>query len=93
MIISGVLPIIAVENLFHSKTFSLNNPLQSLCEKESIEFVGMYNYNYKQTGLFQSDGLHLSTVGVTKFCRLLSEVVQSSGKTNDIVTDDTGTAR
>ena len=91
--ISGVLPRISADNLFYSKAFSLNNRLQSLCREEGIEFIDMWNDFYRQTGLFQSDGLHLSAVGAARFGRLLSKAVRSFWAKNVAGPDITETAR
>lgn len=50
---------------------------------QGIEFVDIWNYLYKQTGLFQNDGLHLSAVGVARFGRLISEAVWNFWAKND----------
>ena len=76
IMISGVLPRVAADNVFYSKAFSLNNRLETLCKEHGIEFVNMWNDFYNKTGLFQEDGLHLSSVGAARFGRLLSEAVR-----------------
>ncbi len=46
--ISGVLPRFVVDDLFYSKTFSLNNYLRNLCKDHGVEFVDMWNNFYKR---------------------------------------------
>ena len=75
--ISGVLPRIAADNSFYSKAFSLNNRLRNLCKDHDVEFVDMWNDFYNRTGLYHTDGLHLSAVGAARFGRLLSGAVRS----------------
>ena len=93
IIISGVLPRIDADNLFYSKAFSLNNRLQSLCKEQGIEFLNMWNDFYKQSGLFQRDGLHLSAVGAARYGRLLNEAVRGFWAKNGTGTDATENAR
>ena len=76
IMISGVLPRIAADDLFYSKAFSLNSRLRNLCKDHGVEFVDMWNDFYNQNGLFHTDGLHLSAVGAARFGRLLSESVR-----------------
>ena len=85
VMISGVLPRIAADDLFYSKAFSLNNRLRNLCKDHGVEFVDMWNDFYNRTGLFHSDGLHLSAVGAARFGRLLSEAVRSFWAKNGTV--------
>ncbi len=77
IMISGVLPRVAADNLFYSKAFSLNNRLRNLCKDQGVEFVNMWNDFYNQSGLYHTDGLHLSAVGAARFGRLLNEAVRS----------------
>ena len=90
--ISGVLPRVAADDLFYSKAFSLNNRLRNLCKDHGVEFVDMWNDFYNRTGLFHSDGLHLSAVGAARFGRLLSEAVRSFWAKNG-AGSDTDTAQ
>ena len=53
----------------------------------------MWNDFYKQSGLFQSDGLHLSAVGAARYGRLLNEAVRDFWTKNGAGTDATETAR
>ncbi len=62
IMISGVLSRIAADNVFYSKTFSLNHHLETICKQHGIEFVNMWNDIYNNPGLFKEDGLHLSPV-------------------------------
>jgi hypothetical protein len=93
IIISGVLPRIAAEDLFYSKAFSLNNRLRNLCKDHGVEFVDAWNDFYNRTGLFHSDGLHLSAVGAARFGRLLSEAVRSFWAKNGAGSDVNETAQ
>ena len=71
-IVSGILPRIGAESQFYSKAFSTNNRLRSLCSKENIEFVNLWDHFYDQHTLFHSDGLHLNDIGSARFGRLLN---------------------
>ena len=93
IIISGVLPKIAADNVFYSKAFSLNNRLKSLCREQGVEFVDMWNDFYNRTGLFQNDGLHLSAVGAARFGRIISETVRSFWAKNGAGPNATATTR
>ncbi len=76
IIISGVLPRIAADNVLYSKAFSLNNCLEILCKEHGIKFVNMCNNFYNWTGMPKEDGLHLPPVGGARFGRLLREAVR-----------------
>ena len=93
IMLSGVLPRIDADNVFYSKAFSLNNRLQTLCKEQGIEYVNMWNDFYKQSGLFQKDGLHLSGVGAARYGRLLNEAVRGFWSKNGVETDATETVR
>ena len=93
IMISGVLPRIMADDLFYSKAFSLNNHLRNLCKDQGVEFVDMWNNFYDQTGLFHSDGLHLSAVGAARFGRLLSKAILSFWAKNGAVPVATGTTQ
>ena len=92
IIISGVLPRIEADDLFYSKAFSLNNRLRNLCKDNGVEFVNMWNDFYNRTGLFHSDGLHLSAVGAARFGRLINEAVRSFWSKNGVGSEATETA-
>ena len=88
ILISGVLPRVAADDLFYSKAFSLNNRLRNLCKDQGVEFVDMWNEFYNRSGLFHSDGLHLLAVGADRFGRLLSEAVRSFWAKNGAGSDN-----
>ncbi len=77
IMISGVLPTVAGDDLFYSKAFSVNSRLRNLCKDHGVEFVNMWNDFYDRTGLYHTNGLHLSAVGTARFGRLLSEAVRN----------------
>ncbi len=77
IMISGVLPRVAADDLFYSKAFSLNSRLLNLCKNHGVEFVDMRSDFYNRTGLYHTDGLHLSAVRAAWFGRLLNEEVRS----------------
>ncbi len=79
IMISGVLRRVAADDLFYIKAFSLNSRLRNPCKVHGVEFVDMWKDFYNRTGLCHTDGLHLSAVGVTRFVRLLNEVVVVTG--------------
>ncbi len=58
IMISGVLPRVASDDLFYSKAFSLNCRLHNLCKDHGVEFMDMWNDFYNRTGLYHTDGLH-----------------------------------
>ncbi len=76
IMISGVLPRIAADNVFYSKEFSLKNRLETLCKEYGIEFVNMWNDFYNKIGLFTENDLYLSHVGVASFGRLHKETTE-----------------
>ncbi len=83
IMISCLVPRVAADDLFYSKTFSLNNRLRKLCKDHEVEFVNMRNDFYNRTGLYHTDGLHLSAVGSVRFGILLNEAVRSYWTKND----------
>ena len=93
IMISGVLPRVAADDLFYSKAFSLNNRLRNLCKDQGVEFVDMWNDFYNRTGLYHTDGLHLSAVGAARFGRLLSEAVRGFWAKNGAASGTTVTAQ
>ena len=76
-IVSGILPRIGAENQFYNKAFSTNDLLKSLCSKENVEFINLWNHFYAQQILFNHDGLHLNPVGSARLGRLLSDAVEA----------------
>ena len=76
-IVSGILPRIGAEKQFYNKAFSTNDRLKSLCSKENVEFINLWNHFYDQRILFNSDGLHLNPVGSARFGRLLNDAVDA----------------
>ena len=76
-IVSGILPRIGAENQFYNKAFSTNDRLKSLCSKENVEFINLWNHFYNQQILFNHDGLHLNPVGSACLGRLLSDAVEA----------------
>ena len=76
-IVSGILPRIGAENQFYNKAFSTNDRLKSLCSKENVEFLNLWNHFYDQRILFNHDGLHLNPVGSARLGRLLSDAVEA----------------
>ena len=76
-IVSGILPRIGVETHFYSKAFSTNDRLKSLCSKENVEFINLWNHFYDQQILFNRDGLHLNPVGSARLGRLLSDALEA----------------
>ncbi len=46
IMIPGVLPRVAADDLFYSKAFSLNSCLRNLCKEHGVEFVDMWNDFY-----------------------------------------------
>ena len=76
-IVSGILPRIGAENQFYNKAFSTNDRLKSLCSKENVEFLNLWNHLYDQRILFNHDGLHLNPVGSARLGRLLSDAVEA----------------
>ncbi len=65
VMISGVLPRIAADSGFYSKTFSLNNRLETLCKEHGIKFVNMWNDFHNKPGLFKEMG-YIVTCGGCK---------------------------
>ena len=43
-IVSGILPRISAEKQFYNKAFSTNGRLKSLCSKENVEFINLWNH-------------------------------------------------
>ena len=76
-IVSGILPRIGAENQFYNKAFSTNDRLKSLCSKENVEFLNLWNHFYDQRILFNHDGLHLNPVGSARLGRLLRDAVEA----------------
>ena len=76
-IVSGILPRLNAENQFYNKAFSTNDRLKSLCSKENVEFINLWNHFYDERTLFNHDGLHLNPVGSARFGRLLNDVVDA----------------
>ncbi len=93
IMISGVLPCVAADDLFYSKVFIRNSRLRNLCKDHGVEFVDMWNDFYNRTGLYHTDGLHLSAAGAAGFGRLLSEGVRSYWTKNDTGSGITVTAQ
>ena len=78
IIVSGILPRRGARKEFYDRAFSTNNRLQTLCSKEGIGYVNLWNDFYDLYGtreLFSEDGLHLNPVGSARFGRLLNEAV------------------
>lgn len=82
IIISGILPKIDAPDLFYDKAFSTNSRLKSLCLKEEVEFINLWDHFYNQHILFSKDGTHLNSVGSARMGRLLHEAVRSHGSKN-----------
>ena len=76
-IVSGILPRIGAENQFYNEAFSTNDRLKSLCSKENVEFLNLWNHFYDQRILFNHDGLHLNPVGSARLGILLSDAVEA----------------
>ena len=76
-IVSSILPRIGAENQFYNKAFSTNDRLKSLCSKENVEFLNLWNHFYDQQILFNHDGLHLNPVDSACLGRLLSDAVEA----------------
>ena len=93
IMISGVLPRVAADDLFYSKAFSLNSRLRNLCKDQGVEFLDMWNDFYNQPGLYHRDGLHLSAVGAARFGRLLSAATRSFWAKNGTGSGTTVTAQ
>lgn len=83
-IVSGILPRIDAEKQFYNKAFSTNDRLKSLCSKENVEFVNLWNHFYDQRILFNRDGLHLNPVGSARFGRLLNDAVDAHRTKNRV---------
>ena len=66
-----------LKNQFYNKAFSTNDRLKSLCSKENVEFLNLWNHFYDQRILFNHDGLHLNPVGSARLGRLLSDAVEA----------------
>ena len=75
--VSSILPRIGAEKQFYNKAFSTNDRLKSLCSKENVEFINLWNHFYDQQILFNHDGLHLNPVGSARLGRLLSDAVEA----------------
>ena len=78
IIVSGILPRRGAPKEFYNRAFSINNRLETLCAKEDIAYVNLWNNFYDLSGqqqLFYKDGLHLSPVGSARLGRLLNEAV------------------
>lgn len=77
IIISGILPRIMWRTDFFGKASYINNSLKSLCLQEGVHFVNFWNHFYDKKMLFAPDGLHLSSVGNSRFGRLINSFVSS----------------
>ena len=75
LVISGILPRIHANRAFYGKAYSINNQLKSLCSRENVGFVNMWDNFYNESSLFQDDGLHLNSVGSARLGRLFSDQV------------------
>ena len=71
IIVSGILPKIDAESRFYDKAFSTNSRLNSLCLQEKVEFVNLWDDFYGKKSLFQTDCVHLNSVGAARLGRLL----------------------
>ena len=76
-IVSGILPRIGAEGQFYNKAYSTNDRLKSLCSKENVEFINLWNHFYDQQILFNHDGIHLNPVGSARFGRLLNDAMNA----------------
>ena len=74
---SGILPHIGAEKQFYNKAFSTTDCLKSLCSKENVEFINLWNHFYDKQILFNHNGLHLNPVGSARLSRLLSNAVEA----------------
>ena len=83
VIISGILPRVGAEQSFYDKAFSTNNRLKTLCSQENVQFVNFWDNFYHDTYLYQTDGVHLNSVGAARFGRLLCNQV-SVHKTKNV---------
>ena len=90
VIISGILPRVGAEQSFYNKAFSTNNRLKTLCSQENVQFVNFWDNFYRDTFLYQTDGVHLNSVGAARFGRLLCNQVTLHKSKN--VTQATPTA-
>ena len=76
-IVTGTLPRTGAEKQFYNKAFSTNDRLKSLCSKENVEFINLWNHFYDQRSLFNHDGLHLNPIGLARLGRLLNDAVET----------------
>ena len=76
-IVSGIFSRIGAEKQFYNKAFSTNDRLKSLCSKENVEFLNLWNHFYDQQILFDHNGLHLNPAGPARLDRLLSDAVEA----------------
>ncbi len=67
IMISGVLPRVAADDLICSKALNLNSRLRNFCKDHGVEFVDMWNDFYNRTGLYHAKGVWT--------CRLLGSKV------------------
>lgn len=74
--ISRILPRLKVANVRYNKIFTLNSCLKTLCRELNVGFFNTEDHFYGQGGLFKRNGLHLSSVGATRFVRILNEAVR-----------------
>ena len=79
-IVSGILPRFGAEKQFYNKAFSTIDRLKSLCSKENVEFINLWNHLYDQQFLVNHDGLHLNPTGSARLGRLVN---QCSGGSQD----------
>ena len=76
-IVSGMIPRIGTEKQFYNKVSSTNDRLKSLCSKENVKFINLWNHFYDQRILFNHDGLHLDPVGSASLGRPLNNAVEA----------------
>ena len=75
IIISGILPRVGAEQIFYNRAFSINNRLQTVCSQENVQFINLWDQFYYDKHLYQTDGIHLNSVGAARFGRLLCNQV------------------
>ena len=83
LIISGILPRVGAPVVFYNRAFSANNRLKTLCAKEGVDFINMWDDFYGKPSLFLGDGLHLNNVGSARYGRLLNNRVLAFRQKNE----------
>ena len=66
-----------LEKQFYNKAFSTKDSLKSLCSKEGVEFINLWNHFYDHRLFFNHDGLHLNPVSSARLGRLLNDAVEA----------------